>query len=810
MAYDAEVLIKSLSIDEKASLCSGLDFWNTKPIPGKGVYSVRMADGPNGLRKHEDTTEKGELSESVRATCFPPACTSACSFDRDLVRRMGAAIGEECREQGVSVILGPGANIKRTPLCGRNFEYFSEDPYLTGEMASAMIDGIQSRGIGTSLKHFAANNRENARFVSDSVVDERALREIYLAGFEAAVKNSRPASVMCSYNLVNGTYASENEHLLTRILREEWGFAGLTVSDWGAVSDRVRGIAAGLDLEMPGLGGNGDREIASAVREGRLSEAVLDAAAVRILELAEKYGGEKPAADHVYETGDGLAGEIAVKSAVLLKNEGLLPANEGQRVAVIGGFARNPRYQGSGSARVNPASLSSPYDAFIASGANYSYAAGYSPDHLTDDLLLREAVETAGSCDIAFVFAGLPDEYESEGYDRSRMDLPESHNRLISAVAAANPNTAVILFGGSPITMPWIEKVKAVLMCYLPGQAGGRAVVDLLFGKAVPCGKLAESFPLSQADIPCVEACGTRRRSEYRESIYVGYRYYDAAGKTVLFPFGHGLSYTNFEYTNLSLSSVSISGDARLTVLVGVKNTGIYDASEIVQIYVEAPKTAVFRAPRELKGFDRIFLRAGESGTVSITLGMRAFSYYNVICSDWFADTGEYRLLAGASSRDIRLEANVRVAPTKDAPLVPDFRKMAPAYYDLASWPVFPREQFEALYGRPIPSDPPAKRGGFHRNSTLSEIQATLAGRMIRRTVMRFLEAEMKPGARPDEVRMRRAMADDLPLRALVTFSAGKFSGNFLESVLLLINGHVFRGLRGLWKERSRIASFLF
>ena len=804
MNNDICKIIDCMTLEEKASLCSGLDFWHTKSISRLNIPGVMVADGPHGLRRQISEKAGQGIGESQKSTCFPAACTTACSFDRALLYEMGQALGEECLDQEVAVILGPGVNIKRSPLCGRNFEYFSEDPYIAGELAASLISGIQSKNIGTSLKHFAANSQEKARMVCDSIIDERALREIYLTGFEIAVKTAKPWTLMASYNLVNGTYATESHVLLTDILREEWGFDGVVMSDWGAVNIREAGLAAGLELEMPPSGGINDNRIVSAVRNGSLPEAVLDTAVQRLLEMVFKSQGNVRPKDEPYHRNSVLAKKVALESAVLLKNSALLPARKTQKIAVIGAFAKESRYQGGGSSRINPTEVTSVFDAFISHGVDFVYAEGY---HLTGDktdtVLLNKAVEAARNTDTVFIFAGLPDEYECEGFDRSHMDMPESHNRLIFEISKVNPHVAVVLFGGAPFLMPWLAAVQSVLMCYLPGQSGGEAIFDLLFGLAVPCGKLAETFPLYLSDNPSYAYFGSSKTVQYRESIYVGYRYYDAADKAVLFPFGFGLSYSKFTYSNLSLSNNNILDSDTVTVTVDIENSGDYDASEIVQIYVRPPESQIFKPRTELKGFAKIALKKGETGTVSVTLNKRSFAYFNTVFHDWHVESGTYTVLACASSRDIRLTQVIHVTSTAEESSVPDYRKSASVYYAPGSKNfVIPQQQFESVYGSPMEDPLPVKRGCYHVNSTLSDLNGTFVGKVLARIIHRRYEKQYTDDPRPDQIRMMKAMFDDMPLRALVNYSGGELSFEALDSLLIMLNGHLIKGFAAFCRNK--------
>jgi beta-glucosidase len=669
----ARELIKQLTLEEKAGLCAGLDFSRTKAVERLGVPQAMMCDGPHGLRKQEEGGDHLGVGESIRAVCFPTASALAASFDTDLARRVGAALGDECQAENVAMLLGPGANIKRSPLCGRNFEYFSEDPCLSGTMAAAHIQGLQSRNTGACLKHFAANNQETRRMSSDSVVDERTLREIYLASFEGAVKGGAPKSVMCSYNKVNGVFLAENKRLLTEVLRDEWGFDGFVVTDWLAVKDRVAGLAAGLDFEMPGPGEANAAKIVAAVKSGALDESTLDTAVARFLAFVFDYA-ENRDKNAVFdrEQGHALAVEAAAECAVLLKNDGgILPLKRGANIAVIGEFAAKPRYQGSGSSRIN---------AFKVENALGSlggvYARGYdSKSDAIDEALIAEAVQAAKNADVAVIFAGLPDSYESEGFDRKHINLPENQSALIREVCGVQKNVIVALHNGAPVAMPWIGDVKAALELYLGGEGVGAAAASLLFGDVNPSGKLAETFPLKLSDNPShLNFPGWRDETTYREGVYVGYRYYDKKEMPVLFPFGHGLSYTAFEYSELKLEKTNMKDTETCTVTAKIKNTGSAAGKEAAQLYVRnhegrAGGPGVDRPIRELKGFAKIALEPGEEKTASFTLDKRSFAYYDVTARDWVVESGEFTVELGASSRDIRLSAGIAVEGTTKVPL---------------------------------------------------------------------------------------------------------------------------------------------
>ncbi len=672
MARNIKQLIAQMTLEEKAGLCSGLDFWHTKPVERLGVPSVMVSDGPHGLRKQAGDADHLGLNDSIRAVCFPAACATTSSFDVALVNKMGETLGDECQAENLSVLLGPAVNIKRSPLCGRNFEYMSEDPYLAGKMAASYIRGVQSKGVGTSIKHFAANNQEYNRMSCSSEVDERTLREIYLPPFEEAVKAAQPKTVMCSYNKINGVYSADNEWLLTKVLREEWGFEGYVMTDWGAISDRVQGIRAGLELEMPASGGANDAKIVAAVRDGSLDEALLDRAVERILNVVFDYmDNRRPDAVFDRDADHQKAVEVEKECAVLLQNNGVLPLAAGARVAYIGGFAAAPRYQGGGSSHINSSRVTSALDAAKAKNRAVTYVPGFPTDKDEADAAgLAAAVEAAKTADVAVIFAGLPDVFESEGYDRTSMAMPACQNALIAAVAAAQPNTVVVLHNGSPVECPWAEDVAAILELYLGGQGVGEACDALLWGEANPCGRLAETFPLRLEDTPCyLDFPGDGKTVKYSEGVYVGYRYYEAKKLPVRWAFGHGLSYTTFGFANLKLSAETLDDTGTLTVRVDVTNTGKVFGKEVVQLYV-ADKTGTFGRPlKELKGFAKVALAPGETKTVSLTLTARDLSWYNVELGDWYAASGAYEVMVGHASDDIRLTAAVQFTTQKQLPL---------------------------------------------------------------------------------------------------------------------------------------------
>lgn len=656
---DLKKLIKEMTLEEKAGFCSGADVWHSKCCERLGIEPIMVSDGPHGLRTQRAESDNLGINGSIEAVCFPAACATAASFDRGLLHELGETLGEECISEGVSILLGPAMNIKRTPLCGRNFEYFSEDPYLSGELAKNYVKGVQSKGVGVSVKHFAVNNQETDRMVVSADVDERAFREIYLSGFETVVKESKPFTMMCSYNRINGEYSSQNKRLLTDILRNEWGFDGFVMSDWGAVVDRVKGIEAGLDLEMPGGDGQTDKEIVNAVRDGRLKEEVLDETVERILRVADKCRqDEKNVSGMDRERGHQKAVEAARECIVLLKNDkDILPLMKDKKIAFIGEFAETPRYQGGGSSHIHTTGCTSALSS-VEKYAKVSYARGYSLKKPAEDgELIKAAVELASASEVAVLFIGLPDSFESEGYDRVHLRLPDSHNRLVEEVARVQPNTVVVLYNGSPVEMPWVEKVSAIVECYLDGEGIGEATTDILFGGVTPSGKLPETFPVKLEDTPSyLNFPGKDRHCRYAEGIYVGYRYYDKKKMPVLFPFGHGLSYTVFEYSDLTVEGTPDKG---VYVRLKVKNTGNRQGKEVVQLYVGNRTGKNDFAVRELKGFEKISLCAGEEKEVCFNLGCRAFAYYDENVSDWLVPGGKYEIAVGASSRDIRLTAFV-------------------------------------------------------------------------------------------------------------------------------------------------------
>ncbi|MEE3437290.1 MAG: glycoside hydrolase family 3 C-terminal domain-containing protein [Lachnospiraceae bacterium] len=663
---NAKEILNAMTLEEKAAFCSGRDFWHTKAIERLGVPSVMMCDGPHGLRKQEGEGDHLGINKSIETVCYPTAAALASSFDRDVMRQLGEALGQECQAENVAMLLGPGLNIKRSPLCGRNFEYFSEDPYLAGEMGASYVKALQSKGVAACAKHFACNNQETRRMSGSSQVDERTLHEIYLPAFEAVVKNGKARSLMCAYNAINGEFCAENKMLLTDTLREKWGFDGFVVTDWGAVKGRAKGIASGLDLEMPGGPNATGEELIEAVKAGTLSEADLDKAVMNVLHFVETALAERDEnavidRDACRELAEKLAGECAV----LLKNEDILPLQKGRKAVFIGEFAANPRYQGAGSSHIN---VPHPVSALEAAGDAVTYARGYDAhSSKTDEALLAEALNAAKDAEAAVIFAGLPAACEADGADREQMRLPDNQNELIAAVSAVNPHTVVVLHGGSPVELPWLDKVPAVLLMYLGGEQVGAAAADLLWGKVNPSGHLAETWPIRLEDNPSyLNFPGEDGVVTYAEGIFVGYRYYDKKKMPVNFPFGHGLSYTDFSFSNLKADKEKLTDRETVTVSVDVTNEGTSAGKAVVQLYVRDVKSTVRRPVRELKDFAKVALEPGETRTVTFVLDKRAFAYYEPKVHDFFVESGEFSVEIGLSCRDIRLAKSVHVEGTEE------------------------------------------------------------------------------------------------------------------------------------------------
>ena len=754
----ARELVNQMTLEEKALLLSGDGWWATHRIERLGVPTISLTDGPHGVRKGQGAG----LSESVPATCFPTASALACSWDTDLVQQIGVALGEESQAIDVQILLGPGVNMKRSPLGGRNFEYFSEDPLLAGKLAVAYIQGVQSQGVGTSLKHYAVNNQEFERMATSSNLDERTLNEIYLPAFEIAVKEGQPWTVMSAYNLVNGVYASEHTELLQEILRQRWGFTGFVMSDWGGVNDRVAGLSAGTDLEMPGSGDYNAQKITKAVRNSSLPSDKLDESVAKVLAvILRAHASHKESARFDIEEHHALARRAGGESIVLLKNaDAMLPLDLARlgKIAIIGAFARTPRYQGAGSSQVNPTKVSNAYDELvkIAGGdGKFAYASGYTVEGDVTDELLEEARKAAATADIAIVFAGLPDSYESEGFDRSSLDMPAGHNKLIESVSSAQPNTVVVLMNGSAVTMPWANRVKAVMEVFLCGQAGGGAVADVLTGRVNPSGKLAETFPIRVEDTPAYPNFpGRNGQAFYGEGVFIGYRYYDKRDIEPLFPFGYGLSYTTFAYTGIKLSASSIADSDGLTVEVSVRNTGGVPGKEVAQLYIHEQKPAVARPQKELKAFAKVALAPAEEKTVTFKLGRRDFAHYDAALHDWRVSPGNFDILVGGSSRDLPLRKTITIQTAQ------------------------------------------AVNPKLTRASMLKEFRDHPKGkafypRLLEAAGLKLASKEEPKPVSPEEAAAKEkadmammAFLDDMPANKLPAFSKGKFSEEELDSIV--------------------------
>ncbi|MDR0696588.1 MAG: glycoside hydrolase family 3 C-terminal domain-containing protein [Christensenellaceae bacterium] len=799
-----EEILNELTVPEKALLCSGRKFWYTRGLAKRGIKPYMVSDGPHGLRKQDADSDHLGINDSIKATCFPAACVMASTWDVDLIKQVGNGIGEEAYEERLGVVLGPGVNIKRSPLCGRNFEYYSEDPYLSGKIGASFIQGVQEKGPGTSLKHYALNNQESDRLRINAVVDERALREIYLASFETPVKEGKPYTIMCSYNQINGEYASENKKILTDILRDEWGFDGYVMTDWGAIFDRVKALKAGLDLEMPGGSAESVYAIIDAVESKALTIEDLDKCVRRLLRANLIINSLEPN-DFKYdrEAHHYLAKKVACEGAVLLKNElNLLPFSLDEEITVIGNLFKTPLYQGGGSSQINANIVVTPYDAFISKHVKFKYADGY--DFKTEEVnykLIDEAVNLANSNDKhILLFIGLT--LETEGLDRKHMSIPKNQIALIEALIGTHKDIAVVMFGGAPVEMPWINGISALLQMYLPGQAGGLAVHDLVFGIVNPSGKLAETFPIKLSDTPCFKYFPEGPATvEYRESIFVGYRYYDTADIPVRFPFGFGLSYTEFVYSDIVISSDIATVDDEVTVTACIKNIGSREGKEVVQLYVGLKNSKVFRAKKELKGFCKVDLQPGESTVVEFHLNKRAFSYYNTKIKDWVVEDGKYDILIGSSCASIKLSTSIQIsAPETELPYLAGAVGEYYCFKGSAS-----NEAFEVLLDSPIPSSDYLTEP-IRWESTISDARVRFFGRLMYRVINLGVKLLLK-GNDDSTVSFKSFIRDMLysnPLRAFGTTSGGQFTLNMVAGLIDVINGKFFRGLGKIIKARRK------
>ena len=772
--------IARMTLEDKIALCTGADFWRTKAMEQYGISSIKVSDGPHGLRCQMGDADMIGINQSIPATCFPTAVTAGATWNRELYYLEGEAIGKEAAALGVSVVLGPGCNIKRNPLGGRNFEYISEDPYIAGKMAASFIKGVQSVGVGTSLKHFAVNSQEYKRMNGDSRLDERTYREIYLAPFEIAVKEGKPTTVMCSYNKINGIHASDSKELLTDILRDQWGFDGLVMTDWGALNDRISAFKAGCDLNMPGGSDYMNKAALEAVKNGELDEVLIDASVERILRMVEQ-GSKTEKFEVDFNLHHALARKIATEGAVLLKNDSnILPLSESDFV-LIGSMAKNIRYQGSGSSHINPTRLSSICDSLPS--VAYCDIGNEVGEVSTEEI--RQAVAMAKEKKTAVLVIGLPDSYESEAFDREHMRMPDGYVALVNAVSEANPNTVVVLLGGSVMELPFADNVKAILYMGLPGQAGGEAAADLLLGRANPSGKLTESWPISYSDVISRDTFGVRD-PEYRESIYVGYRYYDKAGKSVRYPFGHGLSYTSFEYSDLEINGKNVN--------FSIKNTGSVAGSEVVQLYISPKTEGVFRPVRELRGFEKISLLPGESKTVSFTLDDRSFAVWS---EGWRVPSGEYRIEVGSSSRDIRLSESITVSGEDVKSNCPDSW-----YHSLIESPT--REEWERLMGHNVPLSREPKKGEFTMDNSCLEMKKHSLMMQIQYMVTKSIVSkgiEGKKDMSNPTYKMMITSAVDCPMRSAVINSGGMMGESLARGMVLMANGKIIKGIATMMKK---------
>ncbi|MFO7969953.1 MAG: glycoside hydrolase family 3 C-terminal domain-containing protein [Candidatus Izemoplasmatales bacterium] len=785
----AKDIVNTLSLDDKIELLTGKNFWYLKAIPKANLASIMLTDGPHGLRKQKDSGDHLGISNSEKATCFPTASALASTWNKALLNQVGQALAKECLTQEVSVLLGPGVNIKRNPLCGRNFEYFSEDPYLSGVLASEMIKGLQSLGIGTSLKHFAVNNQETMRMVVDVLVDERSLRELYLKPFEIAIKASKPWTVMSAYNLINGVYASENKQLLQDILRNEWNYKGIVVTDWGANNNRVKGLIAGQDLDMPSSKNLYKKQIKKALKNKTISIELLEKSVTRNLDLIIKANQtlnkkHQPIAEDKHHQ---FAREVACESIVLLKNaDKLLPLNKNQKVALIGRFAKEPRYQGSGSSLIQPTKLTNAYDAFKdVLKDKLIYADGYSlaSDDINQDII-NAAIEVTKKADVVIIMAGLPDIYESEGFDRNHLNLPINQIKLIDEITKINNNTIITLANGSPIVMPWKDSVKAIIEQYLTGQASGEALRDIVFGKVNPSGKLAETFPNNLTELPSTSNFpGKNKQVIYKEGLYVGYKAYDKLAVKPLFEFGYGLSYTKFSYHDFSIKNNY--KNHKIIVELKITNIGEVLGKEIVQVYVSKKKSLVYRPIQELKAFKKLELNPSETKTISLDIDYKSLTIYQ---DDFKLEPGEYEIRVGASSRDILYKEIINI---KSNDIVKD--DLLEVYKNYNKDTVIKDSDYEKLLAKKIAEPKPIKP--YNINSTLGEIKQTFIGNKLYNMVSKQMASTVETETNKTNKIMIEKTINQMPLRSLVVFSEGKLSLKRVYGIIDLMNKHIFSGL---------------
>lgn len=792
-------IIEKMTLEEKIAFCSGKSFWETKDFPKYNIPSLLMSDGPHGLRKQVDKGDHLGLNKSIATTCFPTASAVAATWDVSLMREIGEALGEEAVKEDVNIILGPGVNMKRNPLCGRNFEYFSEDPFLSGKIASAWIYGVQSKGVGVSLKHFALNNQELKRMSTDVLIDERALREYYLPAFEIAVKESEPATLMCAYNKIDGIYCSDNKQLMWDILRKEWGFDGAVLTDWGAMNDRIEAFKAGLDLEMPGSNGRFDKEVKLAVEEGRLDEKLIDSSVCRLLTLIERTnrGDKSNISSDLYEKHHQLARKAAVSGGILLKNEdNILPLGNEAEITLIGELAKTPRYQGTGSSKVTPTEVNCLLDGMFDYTENIQYVSGYSLKDIEDEELIKEAVDIAQNSKIVVISLGLTDIYESEAFDREHLKLPNNQTKLLEAVLEVNNQVVVVLAGGSCIEMPWADKVKAILHMQLSGQAGGLAAADLLFGKENPSGKLTETYPFRYEDVVNSSYYGKQaKQGEYVESMYCGYRYFETARIPVRYPFGFGLSYTEFKYSDLKINQID---KYDIEVIASIENIGKFDGAEVVQLYVTSSTGGVYRPAKELKDFVKIWLERGEKKEVRFQLDKRSFAYYDPSYKEWIVEAGKYELKIGASCADIRLEAQVELegkAPVRS--------NCSDWYYSLKGIPS--KKDFVSIY-HDYQDYIPQKKGTYDMTNSIKEMKETSFICKIMYKVMEKMIAKSNGGKvdySNSNFRMLMDTAADNPMKSMPLFSPESMPVELAEFFVDAANGHIFKGLSKLIRSKK-------
>lgn len=797
---EASSIVKKLSLEEKCKFCCGVDFWHSFGIDEINIPSIMLCDGPHGIRKEDLDSFMFMNPKVIKSTCFPTATALASTFDEELINRMGKALGEECRKEDVAVLLSPGINIKRLPICGRNFEYFSEDPYLSGKMSAALIRGIQSKGVAACLKHFAGNSQEKYRMTINSIIDERALREIYLKGFEIAIKDANPWSVMMAYNRLNGQYCCENKYLIQDILRNEWNYKGCIISDWGGVNDIISSINNGLNLEMPGYKDDYYKVLQKAIENNKLDEKILNESVTKVIELILRYkeGKKIPYKCNFKEHID-LAEEIAESSSVLLKNDNnILPGNKLQRIAIIGRFAKEPVYQGGGSSHVNANTIDNAYDVFEHNNCNINYADGYSLENDgIDEVLVKEAIEVAKNKDIVYLFIGLPKYYEAEGYDRKNFKLPKSHDNLVYEISKVNKNLVVILQGGSVVEMPWSNIPKAILLTHLNGCRGGNATVNLLLGKKNPSGRLSETYANALEDYPSINFYpGDNNYVEYRESIFVGYRYFDSANINIKYPFGFGLSYTTFEYSNMK---IKYNNDNNMEVSITVTNVGNMEGKEVVQLYISCLYSKLFRSKQELKGFKKINLKPKESKEMTFILDKDCFAYYNIQSHQYEVEEGQYGISIGSSCRDIKFSTvvNKRVNSVKTI----DYKTKSPSYYELYKKKLNPTEsEFKNIYNKELPIIN-KQIYPFTTNSTINDIKSIYGGDLIISAINKKAY-KFVSGDKAMEITVKESL-NDQPFRLIAMVTRGAINRKSIQGFVNLLNKHYVKGFLQILRNRK-------